>query len=243
MHKRLLALTAGSRPVLTVAILAGLLAGMCSLAQAYALSTTVDLVFLGRADLGAVADWLRILLALIAGRGLMAWLQERAAGELAIRVKTHLRQRLVAHILALGPAFTQGERSSELTTTATEGVEALDAYYSQYVPQLLISLLVPFSILGVVFAIDPLSGAVLLLTGPLIPFFMYMIGRGAEGASARQYEALGRLSFHFLDSLQGLTTLKIFGQSKAQAQNIARVADQFRLATFRVMQVSFLSAF
>ena len=124
-----------------------------------------------------------------------------------------------------------------------DGIEALDAYFSQYLPQLIISILVPVTILLVVFPLDPLSGTILLLTAPLIPFFMYMIGRSAELATTRQYETLGRLSSHFLDSLQGLTTLKLFGQSAAQVRNIARVADQFRAVTLKVLQLSFLSAF
>ena len=109
-----------------------------------------------------------------------------------------------------------------------DGIEALDAYFSQFLPQLAVSLLVPATILVVVFPLDPLSGVILLMTAPLIPFFMYMIGRTAETATERQFESLGRLSSHLLDSVQGLTTLKLFGQATAQVQNIAPVADQFR---------------
>ncbi len=89
----------------------------------------------------------------------------------------------------------------------------------------------PLSILVFVFPIDVLSGVVLLLTAPLIPFFMILIGKGAEAVTKRQYDTLSRLSSHFLDSLQGLTTLKIFGQSRSHAQNIATVSD--RSATSR----------
>ncbi|MBI3739604.1 MAG: thiol reductant ABC exporter subunit CydD, partial [Chloroflexi bacterium] len=179
----------------------------------------------------------------IAARGLLTWLNELVANAVAVRIKTDLRERLFAHILALGPAFSRGERTGELTTAAVEGIEALDAYFSQYLPQLVISTLVPVSILILVFPLDPLSGLVLLLTAPLIPFFMYMIGKGAEAVTKRQYETLSRLSAHFLDSLQGLTTLKLFGQSKAQAKNIAQVSNQYRDTTLKVLQVTFLSAF
>ncbi len=160
-----------------------------------------------------------------------------------MRVKSNLREQLFAHILALGPAFSQSERTGELTTAAVEGIEALDAYFSQYLPQLVISTLVPITILILVFPLDLLSGIILLFTAPLIPFFMYIIGRSAEGVTKKQYETLGQLSAHFLDSLQGLSTLKLFGQSKAQAQNIAKVSDQFRDTTLKVLQVTFLSAF
>jgi len=243
MHRRLILLAQNSRLALSAGIVCGVLAGLCSLAQAYALSATVDGVFLGRLGIAKVWPWLRLLLSVIAARGLLLWLQEIAANEVAVRTKLDLRERLFAHLLRLGPAFSRGERSGELTSTAVDGIEALDAYFSQYLPQLVISVLVPATILLVVFPLDPLSGIILLLTAPLIPFFMYMIGRTAELATHRQYETLGRLSSHLLDSLQGLTTLKIFGQSVAQVKNIARVADQFRAVTLKVLQVSFLSAF
>ena len=144
--------------------------------------------------------------------------------------------------MKLGPAYTRGQRTGELTTAAVEGIEALDAYYSQYLPQLVITTLIPISILLVVFPLDLLSAVVMLITAPLIPFFMIMIGKGAEIVTKRQYQTLSRLSAHFLDSLQGLTTLKLFGQSKAHARNIAKVSDQFRDVTLQVLRITFLSA-
>ena len=158
------------------------------------------------------------------------------------RIKSDLRERLFNHILNLGPAYTRGQRTGELTTAAVEGIEALDAYYSQYLPQLVITALIPISILIVVFPLDLLSGIVMLVTAPLIPFFMIMIGKGAEIVTKRQYQTLSRLSAHFLDSLQGLTTLKLFGQSKAHAKNIEKVSDQFRDTTLSVLRITFLSA-
>ncbi len=211
--------------------------------QAYALSSTVAGVFLGQATPTAIARWLALLLGVVTARALLVWTHEDATRETAIRAKADVRRKLFQHILALGPAYSRAERTAELATVATQGVEALHAYFSQYLPQLAISVLVPATILVVVFALDPVSGLILLLTAPLIPFFMWMIGRSAQAATERQYQTLGRLSAHFLDSLQGLTTLKLFGQSKAQAANISRVCDQFRMATLKVLQVSFLSAF
>jgi ATP-binding cassette subfamily C protein CydCD len=243
MHRRLIQLAQTSHLALSVGILCGVLAGLCSLAQAYTLSATVDSVFLGKQGVAQVWQWLQLLLGVIAVRGLLLWLQEIAANEVAIRVKQDLRERLFAHLLRLGPAFSRRERSGELTATANDGIEALDAYFSQYLPQLVISVLVPAIILLAVLDLDPLSGVILFFTAPLIPFFMYMIGRTAQTATARQYETLGRLSSHLLDSLQGLTTLKVFGQSAAQARNIAQAADRFRVITLKVLQVSFLSAF
>jgi ATP-binding cassette subfamily C protein CydCD len=243
MNNRLLRLAGHARLGLLLTILSGLSAGLLTIGQSYLISATVDGVFLGGQTLFQVWGWLRLLLIVIAARGLLTWLNEVSANAVAVRVKSDLRERLFAHILTLGPAYSRGQRTGELTAAAVEGIEALDAYFSLYLPQLVVSTLVPLSILALVFPLDPLSGIVLLVTAPLIPFFMYMIGRGAQAVTDRQYDTLSRLSAHFLDSLQGLTTLKLFGQSKAQVQNIARVSDQFRDTTLKVLQVTFLSAF
>jgi ATP-binding cassette subfamily C protein CydCD len=242
MHKRLLQLTTNARFNLSLTILSGFLAGLLTIWQAWLLSNTVNSVFLENQTLVQVWNWLRLILFIIAGRALLTWLNEVSANAVAVHVKTDLRQRLFAHIQALGPAYTHAERTGELTTAAVEGIEALDAYFSQYLPQLVIAALVPVSILIFVFPIDLLSGVVLLVTAPLIPFFMILIGKGAEAVTKRQYETLSRLSAHFLDSLQGLTTLKIFGQSKPHAKNIERVSEQFRDTTMQVLRIAFLSA-
>jgi ATP-binding cassette subfamily C protein CydCD len=242
MHRQLLSLTRDSRPALLITILSGFLIGLLTIGQAYLLSRTVNGVHLEGLTLAGVAHWLRLLLIVIAGRALLTWINEVSANAVAVRIKTDLRERLFHHILQLGPAYTRGQRTGELTTAAIEGIEALDAYYSQYLPQLVITALVPISILLVVFPIDLLSGIVLLVTAPLIPFFMVMIGKGAEIVTKRQYQTLSRLSAHFLDSLQGLTTLKLFGQSKVHAKNIETVSNQFRDTTLGVLRITFLSA-
>ncbi len=242
MHRRLLSLTRDSRTALILTILSGFLAGLLIIAQAYFLSSTVNGVYLQGQTLAQVTPWLQMILLLIAGRAFLTWVNEVSANIVAVRIKTDLRNRLFEHILNLGPAYTRGQRTGELTTAAVEGIEALDAYYSQYLPQLVVTALVPISILIVVFPIDLLSGIVMLITAPLIPFFMIMIGKGAEIVTHRQYRTLSRLSAHFLDSLQGLTTLKLFGQSKAHAKNIEKVSNQFRDTTLSVLRITFLSA-
>ena len=161
-------------------------------------------VFLGGQVLSDVAGLFRLLLGIVFLRALLVWGSEIGANSVAVRIKSDLRQRLFDKILSLGPAYTRRERTGELVNTAVEGVETLDAYFSQYLPQLVIAALVPLSFLMVVFPRDPLSGLVLLLTAPLIPVFMYLIGKTAEALTRRQWDTLSRLSAHFLDSLQGL---------------------------------------
>jgi ATP-binding cassette, subfamily C, bacterial CydCD len=242
MHRRLLSLTRDSRLPLLLTILSGFAAGLLTISQAYLLSLTVNGVFLEGQTLAQVTGWLRLVLIIIAGRAFLTWVNEVSANAVAVRIKSDLRERLFRHILNLGPAYARGQRTGELTTAAVEGIEALDAYYSQYLPQLVITALIPISILIVVFPLDLLSGIVMLITAPLIPFFMIMIGKGAEIVTKRQYQTLSRLSAHFLDSLQGLTTLKLFGQSKTHTRNIEKVSNQFRDTTLNVLRITFLSA-
>lgn len=136
MHRRLLSLTRDARFPLLSTILSGLLAGWLTIGQAWLLSRVVDGVFLRGQSLAQALNPLTLILVVIGGRALLTWLSEVSANAVAVRVKTDLRQRLFAHILRLGPAYARGQRTGELTAAAVEGIEALDAYFSQYLPQL-----------------------------------------------------------------------------------------------------------
>ena len=239
---RLLSLARDSRLALGVAILSGLLTGLLTIGQAAGLSRIVNGVLLLGQDLTDVAGLLQLLLLIVFLRAFLAWGSEVSATAVAIRVKSDLRQRLFDKILCLGPAYTRSERTGELVNAAIQGVELLDAYFSQYLPQLFIAALVPLSILIVVFPRDLLSGLVLLLTAPLIPVFMVLIGKTAEKLTKRQWDTLGLLSAHFLDSLQGLTTLKELGRSREHVNSIAEASNRFRDRTLSVLRVTFLSA-
>lgn len=242
VDKRLLprALLARLDLVLTVGL--GLSVGVVVIGQAWLLSQAVSQVFLGGSTLAEVQGLLAGLLVLSLARFGLAWASDVAAGRLARTVKHDLRMRLTSHLLNLGPAYARGERSGELTNTVVEGIEALDAYYRQYLPQLAIAALVPLAVLLFVFPLDWISGLVLLLTAPLIPLFMVLIGNMADGLTKRQWISLSRMSAHFLDVLQGLTTLRLFGRSREQIRTIAQISDRYRRTTMGVLRVSFLSA-
>jgi ATP-binding cassette subfamily C protein CydD len=230
------------RVQLAAAISLGLLAGVLLVGQAYLLSQIVSRVFLDGQNLRNVCDLLAGLVVITITRAAALWASEIASHHIAGRIKADLRERLFAHLIDLGPAYVRGERSGELASTVTEGIEALDAYFSQYIPQLALSALIPLIMLIIVFPLDILSGIVLLLTAPMIPFFMVLIGSLASAQSRKQWTQLSHLSAHFLDVLQGLTTLKIFGRSHEQAQEIAHISEQFRDATMSVLRIAFLSA-
>ncbi len=226
--------------ILTVGL--GFLAGVAMVGQALLLSQVVHRVFLAGATLKDAGPLLLGVVALSLLRAGFVWGSEVSAGQIASRVKDELRQRLAAHLVALGPAYSREERSGELTNTLVEGVEALDAYFRQYLPQLALAALVPLAVLAFVFPLDWVSGLVLLLTAPLIPLFMILIGSAAEALTQRQWTSLSRMSAHFLDVLQGLTTLKLLGRSREQVQTIAQVSERFRETTMGVLRVTFLSA-
>ena len=243
LDRRLLQLSQSVRWFLVLTIALGFGVGLLMVAQARTLSSIIDQVFLKGATLEGVGRALLLLLLLIVVRAILSWGSEVSAFQVAARVKTDLRERVFDHLMALGPAYLRGERTGELTNTVVEGIEQLEAYFSQYLPQLVLAALVPLTILVFVFPLDLLSGIVLLVTAPLIPFFMILIGKAAEALTRKQYKSLSVMSAHFLDVLQGLTTLKLFGRSHKQVETIAQVSDRFRDTTLSVLRVAFLSAF
>ncbi|OAT79423.1 thiol reductant ABC exporter subunit CydD [Desulfotomaculum copahuensis] len=242
LDRRLWREARAARLYLALTVGPGLGAGLLAVLQAGVLARVVSLVFPGGQGLAAVRPWLQVMLGLILLRALLAWASEAAARRAAAIVKQDLRRRLLDHLLALGPAYVRGERTGELVNVLVEGVESLEDYFAHYLPQLALAALLPLMILGFVLPLDLTTGLILLFTAPLIPLFMILIGKWAERLSRQQWEALSRMSAHFLDVLQGLTTLKLFGRSKSQAAVIARVSDRFRETTLGVLRVAFLSA-
>ncbi len=244
LDPRLLALTRGVRCALVLnVLLAGPVAALATLGFAWYVSVAVDRLFLARAGLTAVAP------ALIAA-GVLALVRAgatvgagRAAARVAAHVKSGLRTRLQARLWEAGPAALDAAHSGERVLAMGRGVEALDPYFAQYLPQLALALLAPLILLAGVALADPWSALLLAVTAPLIPLFMVLIGALAKAASQRQWSRLSHLGAHFLDILQGLPTLKALGQARAQAAAVARVSEDYRATTLGVLRVAFLSAF
>jgi len=220
----------------------GLLSGLLLIAQAWSLASIINAVIFDDAKLGDVTLYLAALLAIFLLRAALNWASEQAAVTAAMRVKRDLRQRLHQRLFDAGPLFLNNERSGELVNTLVDGVDALENYYARYLPVMSLVALVPLSILVFIFPIDWISGLILLVTAPLIPFFMIMIGKGTERLNKKQWRKLARMSAHFLDMIQGLTTLKLFNASRREAQVIARISDDYRRSTMSVLRVAFLSS-
>lgn len=231
-----------TRVFLILTIGSGLLTALLIVLQSAMFARVISGVFLEGEALADVAVLLVVLVPVILLRALMVWSAERFAHRAAAGVKDDLRRRLLTRMFELGPVQVKRERTGELVNVLVEGVEAIESYFSGYLPQVALAALMPVFFLFFIFPRDVLSGGLLLLTAPLIPLFMFLIGKWADSLSQKQWQSLSRMSAHYLDVLQGLTTLKLFGRSKAQIAIIARVSDDFRKTTLGVLRVAFLSA-
>lgn len=175
-------------------------------------------------------------------RATVIWLKEFFGFKTGLTIRQILHNSLVKHIKTIGPQIKKAIPSGKLSTTLIEQVEALHNYYAYYYPQMLIVVVVPMIILVIAFSVNWLVGLILLVTAPLIPLFMALIGKGAASINQRHFQSLARLSSHFLDLLQGLVTLKIYHSSKRQTKNIETISDDYRVKTMSVLRVAFISS-
>jgi ATP-binding cassette subfamily C protein CydD len=160
----------------------------------------------------------------------------------AATVKAQLRARLTAHTLQLGPAWLGGQQAGQIATLATKGLDALDPYFARYLPQLVLAVAVPVAVLARVAAADWISGVVIAVTLPLIPVFAVLVGLHTKARTQRQWRLLATLGGHFLDVVEGLPTLKLYGRAKAQARVIGEVSEAHRKATMGTLRLAFTSA-
>jgi ATP-binding cassette subfamily C protein CydD len=179
--------------------------------------------------------------AVVAGRALLAWAREVLAARAAATVRAQLRGRLLAHVVRLGPGWLTGRRSGELTTLATQGLDALDGYFSRYLPQLVLAAAVPAIVLVRVFPADTVAGLTIALTLPLIPLFLALVGLATQARNRHRFQALTRLSHHFLDVVAGLPTLKAYRRASAQVRTVRTVTDEYRRVTMGTLRLAFLS--
>ncbi len=222
-----------------VSIAASFLATVCVVAQVYILSNIVDRVFLQKQSLSDVLPWLAVLFALALLRALLIWSGDVCAQRSASRFKGGLREQLTQHIFALGPAYAHGERSGELDNTVVEGVEALDEYMTSYQPARILAGLTPIFVLMVIFLLDPPTTLILIFTGPILLLLLAFIGSRAKEITEQRFRELSWMSAFFLDMLQGLSTLKMFGRSREQIENIRDISEHYGTTTMEVLRTAF----
>ncbi|WP_043972622.1 thiol reductant ABC exporter subunit CydD [Streptomyces microflavus] len=240
---RLVRYAQATRLFLAAVVALGLVGAALVIAQAMLIAEIV----VGGFEDGLTVTELRtplLLLATVAvGRALVAWLTELAAHRASAAVKSELRGRLLERAAQLGPGWLSGQRTGSLVALATRGVDALDDYFARYLPQLGLAVVVPVAVLARIVTEDWVSAAIIVVTLPLIPLFMILIGWATQSRMDRQWQLLSRLSGHFLDVVAGLPTLKVFGRAKAQAESIRTITSQYRRATVRTLRIAFLSSF
>jgi ATP-binding cassette, subfamily C, bacterial CydD len=207
--------------------------------QMYFLSLIITEVFM-TSDFTS-QQLLYLLLLCIILRSILLWIRERFAQQQAVKIKSSLRRGLLDHILNLGISFTHTGKTGAIIASVSEGAEKLDDYFTRYIPSMIHIIILPAVIVTFTLYFDWPSGLILLITGPLILFFMWLIGTHAKKLTQNQWHAMSRLSSHFLDVLQGLKTLKIFGMSRRESGQVYESSNRFRIITMEVLKVAFLS--
>ncbi|MEU9400214.1 thiol reductant ABC exporter subunit CydD [Streptomyces sp. NPDC048242] len=240
---RLLRYAGATRLFLVAVVVLGALGAGLVIAQAMLIAEIVVGAFQQGKTASELVTPLGMLVAVACGRALVSWLTELAAHRASAAVKSELRERLVERAATLGPGWLSGQRTGSLVTLATRGVDALDDYFSRYLPQLGLAVVVPVAVLARIVTEDWVSAAIIVITLPLIPIFMMLIGWATQSRMDRQWGLLSRLSGHFLDVVAGLPTLKVFNRAKAQAESIRRITGEYRQATMRTLRIAFISSF
>ncbi|MCY0879924.1 MAG: thiol reductant ABC exporter subunit CydD [Firmicutes bacterium] len=227
---------------LTVGLgLASTLNGMFLVGQAWTLARLVSAVYLHHAFWAGVASDAWALLALIVARAAILGASEKWALDHAAAVESHLRREFLQALTRHHPGALNSPESGELLHLAVQGIEDLEVFLARYFPQVIVTATVPAIVWLGLMVRDWVSGLLVLLTLPLIPVFMVLIGQQADKASKRQVAVLNRMSGHFLEVIHGLDTLKLFGQSRREATAVRRQSEEFRRTTMKTLRIAFLS--
>ncbi|MBB3182745.1 ATP-binding cassette subfamily C protein CydD [Halomonas fontilapidosi] len=241
-RRYLIDLAAGERRRLRLAILAGTSVGLLTIAQLVLLARFISRLLVEQASLAELVPLMAGLLVLLALRALMLYLQETLAQAASLRIRQRARRSLLDHLARLGPVKLTSRHSASLASQLVEQVEALDGYFARFQPQLWLAVLVPLPILLVVLLLDWLAATFLLVSAPLIPLFMALVGMGAERLNREQFAAVARLSGHFIDRVRGITTLQLFGRTSHATHEVHAAADDYRQRSMRTLRLAFLSS-
>ncbi|MFF7058700.1 thiol reductant ABC exporter subunit CydD [Achromobacter spanius] len=221
---------------------APLVSGALLVVQAWLLASVLDAAIMQdvpRKELLASIVGIAVLMLV---RATITWAGERAGADAAERIKRHVRQSLFTRMVAKGPYWSRGKASGELASAVVDQVEALDGFFAKYLPAMAAAAMLPVAFSVLLLPVDVIAGLVLLITAPLIPLFMALVGWGAQGASRRHLRAFARLSGFFADRLRGLSTLKLYGRADAEAASVVAASDALRQRTMSVLRIAFLSS-
>ena len=242
LDPKLLRYARATRTFLIASVGLGTLSALLIVSQAWLLADVVASAFSNGKSLAQLQTPLIVLLCVVVARAVVAWAAELTAARSSARAKSQLRGALLERVAGLGADSARQERTGELAVLATRGVDALDGYFSLYLPQLLLAVIVPLVVLAAVVGKDWISAAIIAFTIPLIPLFMALVGATTRERMDLQLRTLQRLAGHFLDVVAGLPTLKVFGRAKAQAASIRETSERYRDTALSTLRVTFLSS-
>lgn len=232
----------GRQPVWSgLAVMAGVLQTACTIALAAVLASVVHGLAIEHLPFDELHTTWWWMLPCVAGRALAGLLREEAGLRLSQAVRRSLRTQLIEHLQALGPAWASRQQAGSLVSMLLEQVESMDGYFARYRPQQWLAVIAPLMILAVVFPLSWAAALILLITAPLIPLFMVLIGWGTRQRQTEQMLMLQRMSGHFLELVRGLPTLQLLGAHHRMGEQVHEVADAFRVRTMRVLRMAFLS--
>ncbi|MCG9596948.1 cysteine/glutathione ABC transporter permease/ATP-binding protein CydD [Vibrio sp. Isolate25] len=227
---------------LMIAVGLGVLSSVFLLAQAALLATILHQLIIEQVDKYQLVPYFIGLAAVIGVRALCSWGREIAGYRCGAQIRVYIRQLILDKLRELGPAYIKGKPAGSWATLLLEQVEDMHDFFARYLPQMSLSVLVPFVILIVVFPVNWAAGLIFLLTAPLVPMFMALVGMKAADANRKNFKALQRLSGHFYDRLQSMTTIRLFDRTKAETEVMRGASEVFRTRTMDVLKIAFLSS-
>jgi len=235
-------LVAQARGPLRRASAAPVLGGVFLIAQAWLLARVIERAVVDGAGLSVLAPWLAAIAGLVLVRVLITRWGEVAGAHAAEAIKRALRDALFAQQLARPPQWSRQASSGELAASMVDQVDALEGYVARYLPARNAVAILPLAFCAFLMPVDWVVGSLLLITAPLIPLFMALVGWGAQSASQRHMQAIARLSGIFADRLRGLTTLRLYGRAQAEADTVSTASEALRQRTMSVLRIAFLSS-
>ncbi|MGM0844021.1 MAG: thiol reductant ABC exporter subunit CydD [Bacillota bacterium] len=218
------------------------LTGLSIIAQAYLIVSVVDSVFLQGQSFGEVVPLLGWFALVLLVRVMMNFISGRAGARMSSKVKGDLRERLLAKFTKNPLEASLQGQSGQKVSVLLDAVDGIDSYFSRYIPQVIQTSIIPLMIIITAFTQHVYTGLLMIITAPFIPLFFIIIGIKTQKKSEEQIDKMTAFSGKFLDTLQGLTTLKLFGQSGKQKQTIRESSLGFRDATMDVLKVAFISS-